>query len=126
MQIARASVVVMSALVLWAPAGVAFADDDAPPPGPPPVSFAMTSGAPIRDGATYGVGTVIVAHFDGPVDHAAAEQQMAVTANPPMAGAWHWVNNETAHFRPPQYWEPGTVVSVGGGPTFTIGASHLA
>jgi lipoprotein-anchoring transpeptidase ErfK/SrfK len=116
-------------VTLAVPMAVASADDDGPPPppsGPPPVSFAMTSGAPIRDGGTYGIGTVIVAHFDGPVDHEAAAQELAVTTNPPVAGAWHWVNNTTAHFRPPQYWAPGTVVSVAGGPTFSIGASHVA
>jgi lipoprotein-anchoring transpeptidase ErfK/SrfK len=112
----------------WAPVALASADDeDVPPAGPPPASFTMTSGAPIQNGATYGVGTVIVAHFAKPVgDRAAAEQSVAVQANPPVAGSWHWVNNQTAHWRPPQYWQPGTMVSVGSGPTFTIGASHVA
>lgn len=125
---ARAFVMAMS-MVLLVPTAVASADDDAPPPGPagpPPVSFSMTSGAPIRDGATYGIGTVIVAHFGGPVDEAAAARDLVVTANPPVAGSWHWVNNTTEHWSPPQYWAPGTVVSVAGGPTFTIGASHVS
>lgn len=127
MLLLRALIVVLFAS-LWAPVAEASADDDAaPPPGPPPASFAMTSGAPIRDGAVYGVGTVIVAHFSAPVgDRGAAEQSVAVQTNPPVAGGWHWVNNQTAHWRPPQYWVPGTVVSIASGPTFTIGASHVS
>ena len=84
---ARALVIAMST-VLLVPTAVASADDDAPPPGPPPVSFTMTSGAPIRDGATYGVGTVIVAHFAAPVDEAAAARDLVVTANPPVKGGF--------------------------------------
>ena len=123
----RALLVVLFA-AFWAPVGVAGADDDvAPPPGPPPPSFTMTSGAPIRDGGVYGIGTVIVAHFAAPVDdRGEAEQSVAVQANPPVAGGWHWVDNRTAHWRPPQYWTPGTIVSIGSGPTFTIGASHVS
>ncbi len=115
---------VLLALVLI-PAGVARADDL------PGVTLTGTSGAPLRDGATYGVGMVIVAHFDGPVgDFGAADQQLAVSTEPPVAGAWHWVDDHTAHWRPPQYYAPGTVVTVspGGAPpvTFTIGASHVS
>ena len=44
--------------LLIAPVGAARADDL------PGVGLTGTSGAPLRDGATYGVGMVIVAHFD--------------------------------------------------------------
>jgi Bacterial Ig domain len=38
-------------------------------------------------GGTYGVGTVIVAHFDEQIsDRAAAERQLSVTTNPPVQG----------------------------------------
>jgi len=111
--------------LLIAPVGAARADDL------PGVGLTGTSGAPLRDGATYGVGMVIVAHFDAPVgDFGAAEQQLTVSTEPPVAGAWHWVDDHTAHWRPPQYYQPGTVVTVapGGAPpvTFTIGASHVS
>ena len=111
--------------LLIAPVGAARADDL------PGVKLTGTSGAPLRDGATYGVGMVIVAHFDAPVgDLGAAEQQLTVSSEPPVAGAWHWVDDHTAHWRPPQYYQPGTVVTVtpGGAPpvTFTIGVSHVS
>ena len=100
--------------------------DDAGVPG---VSLTTTSGAALQNGGTYGVGIVIVAHFaDAVDDHAAAEQQLAVTTMPPVTGAWHWVDDHTAHWRPPQYYSPGTTVSIGQETplTFTIGASHVS
>ncbi|MCV7256185.1 L,D-transpeptidase [Mycolicibacterium fluoranthenivorans] len=112
------------AAVLYGPAGLSRADDP-----PPAVSLTSTSGAPVQNGGTYGIGMVVVAHFAAPVtDRGAAEQQLAVTTEPPVTGAWHWVNDTTAHWRPPQYYAPGTVVTVGRDApvTFTIGASHVS
>jgi lipoprotein-anchoring transpeptidase ErfK/SrfK len=104
-------------------AGVAHADDV----GLPGVSLTSTSGAPLQNGGTYGIGVVVVAHFAAPVDHLAAEQSLNVTTAPPVDGAWHWVNATTAHWRPAQYYAPGTVVTVQNPPTtFTIGASHVS
>jgi lipoprotein-anchoring transpeptidase ErfK/SrfK len=100
--------------------------DDAGVPG---FSLTSTSGAPLQNGGTYGIGEVVVAHFDAPVgDRGAAEQQLAVSTSPPVSGAWHWVDDRTAHWRPPQYYAPGTTVTVGQDApvTFTIGASHVA
>ena len=111
--------------MLVGPAGVSRADD----PVVPGVSLTTTSGAPLQNGGTYGIGVVVVAHFDAPVeDRGAAEQQLAVSASPPAPGAWHWVDDHTAHWRPPQYYEPGTAVTVGQDApvTFTIGASHVS
>jgi lipoprotein-anchoring transpeptidase ErfK/SrfK len=108
-------------------AGVSRADDV----GLPGVSLTSTSGAPLQNGATYGIGEVVVAHFDAPVgDRGAAEQQLIVSTSPPVSGAWHWVDDQTAHWRPPQYYEPGTAVTITPGQqpplAFTIGASHLS
>jgi lipoprotein-anchoring transpeptidase ErfK/SrfK len=107
--------------------GTSRADDV----GLPGVSLSSTSGATLQNGGTYGIGAVVVAHFDAPVgDRGAAEQQLQVTTDPPVSGAWHWVNNQTAHWRPPQYYAPGTTVSVAAEQnppvTFTIGASHVS
>lgn len=116
---------VVLALAL-APVAVSHADDI---PGVPGFSLTGTSGAPIQNGGTYGIGMVVVAHFAAPVaDRGAAEQQLTVTTDPPAPGAWHWVNDTTAHWRPPQYYAPGTIVTVGldAPTTFTIGASHVA
>ena len=113
--------------MLVVPAGVSRADDV----DLPPVALTGTSGAPLQNGGTYGIGMVVVARFDAPVeDRGAAEQQLVVTTSPPVSGAWHWVDDRTAHWRPPQYYEPGTAVSVTAGAaapiTFSIGASHVS
>jgi lipoprotein-anchoring transpeptidase ErfK/SrfK len=76
------------------------------------VSFTMTSEAALRDGGTYGVGTVIVAHFDEQIaDRAAAERQLRVTTTPPVQGSWFWVDGQNAHWRPEHYYTPGTTVT---------------
>jgi lipoprotein-anchoring transpeptidase ErfK/SrfK len=123
--VCRSMAILCSALVVgMAAPSVARADD----PGPPGASLTSTSGAPLQNGATYGVGYVIVAHFNAPVgDRVAAEQALGVTTSPPVDGAWHWVNDRTAHWRPAGYYVPGTVVSTANPPTsFTVGASHVS
>lgn len=98
------------------------------------VNFTTTSGAKLVDGGTYGVGTVIVAHFDGPVaDRAAAEKQLSVKTVPPVDGSWYWMDNQRAHWRPQSYYRPGTEVvasgssqSTDGAVTFRIGESHVS
>lgn len=131
MTYARRVLLVVSAAVLVAlgvltgPAGVSRADEPLPP-----VALTTTSGATLQNGGTYGVGIVVVAHFDAPVDRGAAEQALTVTTTPPVSGAWHWVNDRTAHWRPAQYYAPGSTVTVGAvdAPlvTFAIGASHVS
>jgi lipoprotein-anchoring transpeptidase ErfK/SrfK len=125
-QLLHLAVSAMIAMVAT-PVAVVHADDEPLPT----MSFTTTSGAPLHNGATYGVGTVVVARFDAPVgDRRAAEQALQVTTSPPVGGAWYWVDNEHAHWRPPQYYAPGTGVSVAigqGDPVnFTIGNTHVA
>ncbi|WP_199254428.1 L,D-transpeptidase [Mycolicibacterium mengxianglii] len=77
------------------------------------VSLNTTLGTRLTDGATYGVGTVIVAQFDTEItDRASAERQLKVTTSPPVQGAWMWVNDRKAHWRPKEYFPAGTKVSV--------------
>jgi lipoprotein-anchoring transpeptidase ErfK/SrfK len=77
------------------------------------VELTTTSGASLVDGATYGVGTVIVARFDEPIeDRAAVERRLVVTTNPRVAGSWYWVDDQTAHWRPQRYYASGTTVTV--------------
>ena len=103
-----------------------------------------TAGAALQDGGTYGVGTVIVAHFDEPIgDRAAAERRMTITTSPAVPGSWYWVDDHNAHWRPEHYFAPGTAVTVaaklygaqlGGGlygqedsqVSFRIGDAHLS
>ncbi|RYJ04217.1 MAG: hypothetical protein EON52_16715 [Actinomycetales bacterium] len=65
------------------------------------------------EGETVGIGMPVIVSFDVPVtDRAAFEKRMKVTAQPATAGGWYWLSNNTAHWRPKQYWKPGTEVSV--------------
>jgi lipoprotein-anchoring transpeptidase ErfK/SrfK len=76
------------------------------------VQLTTTSGAALAEGATYGIGTVIVASFDEPIsDRAAAEGRLVITADPPVLGSWYWVDDQTAHWRPDRYFAPGTTVT---------------
>lgn len=68
----------------------------------------------IDDGQEVGIAAPLIVKFDGPVeDKAAAEKAMAVTTNPPTPGSWAWLpddNGSRAHWRPQNYWAPGTTV----------------
>lgn len=108
------------------------------------VYLTTTAATPLQEGHTYGIGTVVVAHFDEPVpDHVAAERRLAVTTSPPVGGSWYWIDDQNVHWRPPQYFSPGTVVhaaaNIYGIPlgdglygqedsrvTFRIGDAHLS
>jgi lipoprotein-anchoring transpeptidase ErfK/SrfK len=71
------------------------------------------SGAALQEGATYGVGTVVVAHFDEPItDKAAAEKHLQVTTMPKVTGSWNWIDDQTAYWRPEKYYAPGTSITV--------------
>jgi lipoprotein-anchoring transpeptidase ErfK/SrfK len=83
------------------------------PPNQTKVSFTTPSEAPLHDGATYGVGTVVVAHFDEPIkDRGAAERRLTVTTSPSVPGSWLWVDDQSAHWRPEHYYSPHTTVTV--------------
>lgn len=65
------------------------------------------------DGETVGVGMPVIVSFDIPVtDKAAMERHMQVTSKPQQRGAWHWLSDTEAHWRPASYWQAGTQVSV--------------
>lgn len=78
-----------------------------------PANKTKASLTPGKSGGTYGVGMPIIARFDEPIaDKATAVQQMVVTTNPPVDGAWFWFSNSEAHWRPKDFWAPGTAVAV--------------
>lgn len=103
-----------------------------------------TAGTPIREGGSYGIGMVVVAHFDELIiDRAAAERRLKVKTSPPVQGSWYWLDDQNAHWRPQRYFAPGTEVTasaniygapLGGGlygqedstVTFTIGDAHVS
>ena len=73
----------------------------------------VQGGFALQDGGTYGVGTLVVAHFDEAIaDKALAEKNMVVTTEPPVQGSWFWVSDSVAHWRPQHYYAPGTRVDV--------------
>ena len=103
----------------------------------------VAGGFAINPDTRYGVGTVVIARFDEPIaDKALAEKNMVVTADPPVSGSWRWFGDYEAHWRPANYYAPGTRVNVAvnlfglklgeglygqadANADFTIGASHL-
>ncbi|MFE3544231.1 Ig-like domain-containing protein [Nocardia sp. NPDC059177] len=108
------------------------------------VYFRTTGGTALSPAGEYGVGTVVVAHFDEDVpDRAIAERTLTVTTEPPVTGSWYWLDDRNAHWRPQNYFTPGTKVTLaadiygkdlGGGlfgqedthTSFTIGPSHVS
>ncbi len=67
----------------------------------------------VADGQTYGVAMPIAVNFDAPVtDKAAAQKALSVKTSVPTEGAWAWLNDRSAHWRPKGYWQPGTEVTV--------------
>jgi lipoprotein-anchoring transpeptidase ErfK/SrfK len=68
--------------------------------------------API-DGQTVGVGMPVILKFDLPVQRKAAfERRMSVKTAPAQKGSWHWLSDNEVHWRPKNYWKPGTDVTV--------------
>ncbi len=61
----------------------------------------------------YGVGTIVIAHFDEAIaDKALAEKNMIVRTEPPVQGTWNWISDSVAHWRPEHYYAPGTRIDV--------------
>ena len=109
-----------------------------------PAGTIFPSFEPAPDRGQVGVGQPLTVIFDKPpADKAAAERTLTVTAQPATEGAWYWWDERTVHWRPREYWKPGTVVTLsantygkdlGGGfygetdrsMTLTIGPSKIA
>jgi lipoprotein-anchoring transpeptidase ErfK/SrfK len=68
------------------------------------------------NGGVYGTGQPVIVRFDQPVKgveaRSAVLKRLEVTTTPAIAGAWHWYNSFEVHYRGPEYWKPGTKVSV--------------
>jgi lipoprotein-anchoring transpeptidase ErfK/SrfK len=77
-----------------------------------PRTLAFPSINPLN-GETVGVGQPISVYFDEPItDRQAAENTITVTTAPPVDGAFYWFSSKELHWRPQQFWEPGTHVTV--------------
>ncbi len=65
------------------------------------------------EGSIVGIGQPIAVQFDENIpDRLAAEAAITVTTNPPVEGAFYWVNNREVRWRPENYWVPGTTITV--------------
>lgn len=71
----------------------------------------------IADGDTVGIAAPVILQFDYHVaNKAAVERALKVRTSVPVEGAWAWLPDDNggsrAHFRPREYWKPGTTVQV--------------
>lgn len=67
----------------------------------------------VSNGSTYGIAMPIALTFSSPVtDRAAVERALSVTTSKPTTGLWAWMDDETVHWRPSDYYTPGTHVTV--------------
>ncbi|MCQ9343261.1 L,D-transpeptidase [Corynebacterium kozikiae] len=77
-----------------------------------PAATSFASLAPL-DGATVGVAQVIALRFDTAIKNRQEVQNaIKVTTTPEVEGAFHWVSNQEVRWRPAQFWQPGTQVTV--------------
>lgn len=49
---------------------------------------------------------------DDPADRRAVVRRLSVETDPPVAGAWRWMNPKELHYRGPTYWAKGTTIAV--------------
>jgi lipoprotein-anchoring transpeptidase ErfK/SrfK len=72
----------------------------------------------IGDDRTVGIAAPIEIQFHGKVvDKAAVQRALTVSTSTPTEGAWGWLpdspDGSRIHWRPREYWQPGTTVTVG-------------
>lgn len=66
-----------------------------------------------QDGEVVGVGQPLAIRFDENIgNRVAAEKAIKVTTDPPVEGAFYWLNNREVHWRPEHFWKSGTSVEV--------------
>jgi lipoprotein-anchoring transpeptidase ErfK/SrfK len=69
----------------------------------------------MADGQVYGVAMPVVVRFASAVpqaQRASVERRLFVTSDPPQVGVWSWFSGTEVHFRPKEYWQEGTKLSV--------------
>ncbi|WP_280255126.1 L,D-transpeptidase [Nocardia wallacei] len=60
-----------------------------------------------------GIGQPVAVQFDENIpDRRAAQDAIKITTNPPVEGAFYWVNNREVRWRPEHFWAPGTRINV--------------
>ncbi|MDA2806598.1 L,D-transpeptidase [Nocardiopsis suaedae] len=64
-------------------------------------------------GDTVGVGMPIIVNFDLPVENKSrVENSLEVVSEEPNEGSWTWLDDQSAVFRPKEYWKPNQKVAV--------------
>ncbi|GAB3596832.1 Putative L,D-transpeptidase LppS precursor [Corynebacterium faecale] len=77
-----------------------------------PTATTSVALSPLAD-SVVGVGQTIGFRFGTPItDRRAAEEAITVTTSPEVEGGFFWLNNSELRWRPAEYWEPGTQVTV--------------
>ncbi|WNM31428.1 Ig-like domain-containing protein [Streptomyces sp. Li-HN-5-11] len=66
-----------------------------------------------QDGSTVGVGMPVTVTFDQAIRHkAAVESEIRVSSSSGQRVVGHWLNDGRLDFRPRNYWQPGSTVTV--------------
>lgn len=67
----------------------------------------------VGDDQTYGIAMPIAITFNSKVtDKAAVERRLSVETTPQTEGSWAWLSDTSVHWRPKEYYQPGTQVKV--------------
>jgi len=65
------------------------------------------------DGEVVGIGEPVAIRFDENIgNRAAAQKAITITTDPPVEGAFYWLNNREVRWRPKHFWKPGTAIDV--------------
>lgn len=65
------------------------------------------------EGEVVGIGQPVAVQFDENIpDRMAAQQAIKITTEPPVEGAFYWVNKREVRWRPEHFWAPGTKVTI--------------
>jgi lipoprotein-anchoring transpeptidase ErfK/SrfK len=66
--------------------------------------------------STVGVGAILAFRFSDyevpEEQRASVERRLFVTSEPAQEGSWHWITGRALEYRPKEYWQPNTSISV--------------
>ena len=82
-----------------------------------PASTVRVSSA-VGDNQVVGVGMPLILTMNADVakdQRADFQRRLFVATDPPQEGAWNWFNAHEVHFRPKEYWQDGTKISLRAG-----------
>jgi lipoprotein-anchoring transpeptidase ErfK/SrfK len=64
-------------------------------------------------GEVVGIAEPVAIRFDENItNRAAAQKAINITTNPPVEGAFYWLNNREVRWRPEHFYKPGTTIDV--------------